>query len=132
MKKSYLIIIGIVLLISIGVIYFVNSNKQDEVLVSSINSYLEKNEKVINDDITLITSINNLKTEELLDSSYENDLLKITFKNKKIKYEILESYTFTKDNYHVVETNNDKVISKSLFYEDSNYKYYFPHLKKKN
>jgi len=124
MKKIYLVILVIILFISIGTIYLIFNNKQDKVLVSAINTYLEKNKQVINNDTILITSINNLKTEKLLDSSYENNLLKVTYKNNKVEYKILDSYTFKKENYYVVETSNDKVISKSLFYEDSNYKYY--------
>lgn len=129
MKKIYLVILGIILLISFGVIYFINNNKQDEVLVSAINIYLERNKKIINEDTILITSVNNLKNENILDLSYENKILKITNKNKKIKYKVLDNYTFKKDNYYVLENNADNVNSKSFFYSDTNYRYYLNNAK---
>ena len=125
MKKTYLIIIGIILLIFVGVICFLNKDdKQDEILVSAIKTYLESNKQIINDDTILITSINNLKNENILDSSYENKILKITNKNKKIKFKVLDNYTFKKENYSVLEVNADNVNSKSFFYSDTNYRYY--------
>lgn len=124
MKKIYLIIIGVLILTFVGVFYFINHNKQDEVLVSAINSYLEKNNKILDNDTIIITTTNNLKEENVLNPSYENNLIKITYKNKNIKYEILDNYRFEKENYKVVSTSNANVDSKSLFYTDTNYKYY--------